>query len=298
MPVRLTPRPARLAITTMRPLPFFFMPGVTARLAKNAPSTLTAWIARQSSSLTSSTGRLLWPRTPPATCTSTSTPPQACSTSRTKASTCRDCVRSTLRVSKMPPRPGLARAFRAKSWSSSTSQAHTLAPRSTKPSTIPPPMPRAAPVTMTAWLSKWMSISRSLRRLRLPKLGELGPRQLEGAPHLAAVAATLMRRQLCHRGEDALLHVVAPIDGQGGQYLGQGGIVGVGPFALVGLALGVEGEDTRLDGCCEARPAGGRRRLVDRAVANDHAVVVGRGLHRDLALLHVEQHRLGVALRG
>src|SRR5829696_2933511 len=58
MPVRLTPRPARLAITTMRPLPFFFMPGVTARLAKNAPSTLTAWIARQSSSLTSSTGRL------------------------------------------------------------------------------------------------------------------------------------------------------------------------------------------------------------------------------------------------
>src|SRR4026207_569287 len=62
MPVRLTPRPARLAITTMRPLPFFFMPGATARLAKNAPSTFTAWIARQSSSLTSSTGRLLRPR--------------------------------------------------------------------------------------------------------------------------------------------------------------------------------------------------------------------------------------------
>ena len=100
MPVRLTPRPARLAITTMRPSAFFFMPGATARLAKNAPSTLTAWIARQSSSLTSSTGRLAWPRTPPATCTSTSTPPQACSTSRTKPSTCRDCVRSTLRVSK------------------------------------------------------------------------------------------------------------------------------------------------------------------------------------------------------
>src|SRR4029453_14874815 len=277
MPVSLPPTRAGLLVTTMRPLPFFFMPGATARLAKNAPSTLTAWMARQSSSLTSSTGRLLWPRTPPATCTSTSTPPQACSTSRTKASTCRDCVRSTLRVSNVPPRCGLARAFRAESSASRRSQAQTFAPRSTKPSTIPPPMPRAAPVTMTAWLSKWMSISRSLRRLRLPKLGELSPRQLEGAPHLAAVAPTLMRRQLSHRGEDALLHVVAPIDGQGGQHLGQGGIVGVGPFALVGLALGVEGEDAlgvyRLGVGREPRPASGRCRLVDRPVANDHAVV-------------------------
>ena len=171
------------------------MPGATARLAKNAPSTLTAWMARQSSSLTSSTGRLTWPRTPPATCTSTSTAPQARSTSRTKPSTSADCVRSTLRVSSVPPRWGLARAFSAASSPSRRSQAHTLAPRSTKPSTMPPPIPRAAPVTMTAWLSKWMSISRSFRRLRAAcSCGNSADRQLEGAPHLAAVAAALMRR--------------------------------------------------------------------------------------------------------
>src|SRR5262245_52326888 len=86
----------------------------------------------------------------------------------------------------------------------------------------------------------------SLRRLRLAELREFADRQLEGAPYLAAVAAALMRRELVQRGEDPLLHVVAPVDRQGGQHLGQDGIVGVGPFALVGLALVVEGEDARL----------------------------------------------------
>src|SRR5260370_20877619 len=273
---------------------FLCMTGATARLAKNAPSTLTAWIARQSSSLTSSTGRLTWPRTPPATCTSTSTAPHARSTSRTKLSTSADCVRSTLRVSRTPPRCGLARAFSAASSPSRTSQAQTWAPRSTKPSTIPPPLPRAAPGTLIAWLSKWMSISRSFRRLRRPELRELAHRQLEAAPRRAAVAAPLMGRDFFQRGKDPLLHVVAPIDRQAGQHIGQDGIVGIRPFALVGLAVAVEGEDARLGVRRQACAAGRRRRLVDRAVADDHAAVVRCRPGRDPALLHLEQHPPGI----
>jgi hypothetical protein len=48
--VRETPRPAREEIATIRPAPAFFMPGATARAIWNRPSTLTAWITRQSSS--------------------------------------------------------------------------------------------------------------------------------------------------------------------------------------------------------------------------------------------------------
>src|SRR5947208_11356889 len=75
-----------------------------------------------------------------------------------------------------------------------------------------------------------------LCRSRGPQLWEFADRQIEGAPHLAAVAAALMRRHFFQGGEDPLLHVVAPMNGQGSQHLGQDGVVGASPFALVGLA--------------------------------------------------------------
>ena len=58
---------------TIRPCPFAFMPGVTARATWNAPSTFTAWMARQSPSVTSSSGPAIRPRTPPAAWTAIST---------------------------------------------------------------------------------------------------------------------------------------------------------------------------------------------------------------------------------
>src|SRR5260370_1099837 len=183
---------------------------------------------------------------PPATGTSRSPAPQACPTRATKPPPSAACVGSPLPAPGGPRRLGFARAFSAASSPSRRSQAHPLAPRSTKPSTMPPPIPRAAPVTMTAWLSKWMSISRSFRRLRQPELRELADRQVEGAPHRAAVAAALRRREVFQRRDTPLLDVVAPMHRQGGQHLGQDGIVGVGPFALVGHALVVEGEDAGL----------------------------------------------------
>ncbi len=66
MPVRETRRPAPEEITMIRPIPAAFMPGVTARARLNAPSTFTAWIARQSASVTSSSGAGLRPTIPPA----------------------------------------------------------------------------------------------------------------------------------------------------------------------------------------------------------------------------------------
>jgi hypothetical protein len=66
MPVRLARSPAPELIVTMRPKRAAFMAGARACARKKALSTLTAKIARQSSSGTSSTGRPTCPRTPPA----------------------------------------------------------------------------------------------------------------------------------------------------------------------------------------------------------------------------------------
>ena len=60
-------RPARLEMVTMRPEPFVFIPGATALMNRNAPLRLASTMASKSSALTSSRGRGLWPRTPPAT---------------------------------------------------------------------------------------------------------------------------------------------------------------------------------------------------------------------------------------
>src|SRR6266404_4353870 len=65
--VRLVARPARLEMVTMRPVPFVFIAGATALMNRNAPLRLASTMASKSSALTSSRGRGLWPRTPPAT---------------------------------------------------------------------------------------------------------------------------------------------------------------------------------------------------------------------------------------
>lgn len=64
-----------------------FMPGATARVKWKAPSRLIAKTSRQSVSETSSTGRMVWPATPPAVFTSTSIRPAAASTRATNAPT-------------------------------------------------------------------------------------------------------------------------------------------------------------------------------------------------------------------
>ena len=66
MPVSETPIPARLEIIMIRPCFTFFICGTTARAMLNAPSTLTAWIIRQSESETFSIGVFDLDLTPPA----------------------------------------------------------------------------------------------------------------------------------------------------------------------------------------------------------------------------------------
>ena len=124
------------------------MTGTTARVKWNAPSRLIAKITRQSSSETSSTGRITWPATPPAVLTSTSRRPASAAARATKA-----CTAALSRTSTTSARPAPARApsIAARVASSSagrTSQAHTVAPSRASATPMARPMPWAAPVTI------------------------------------------------------------------------------------------------------------------------------------------------------
>jgi len=109
-----------------------------------------------------------------------------------------------------------------------------------------------------------------------------------------------MRRQLFQRGEDSVfLDEVSPMDRQGGPATSvRDGIVGVGSTRARRPHAGrLKAKDAGLG---VGRQAGPRRagRPPSSSIApsaDDHAVVVGRRLDRDLALLHVEQHRPGIA---
>src|ERR1051326_4115507 len=157
MPVRLTPRPAPLEMFTIRPQCAAFMAGATAWLQWNAPSRFTPTIARQSASVTCSSGRPTCPATPPASFTSTSIRPRAANVSLAMACTAARSVTSSGRASSEPPSAAASFAVAANS-SASTSQPTTWAPRSASASAIARPRPCAAPVTMAVRPSKRISI--------------------------------------------------------------------------------------------------------------------------------------------
>jgi len=73
MPVRLTERPAPEEMLTIRPHPASFMAGATARVITKVDVRLASTTAAQASSVTCSIGWWVWPTTPPAQLTRTST---------------------------------------------------------------------------------------------------------------------------------------------------------------------------------------------------------------------------------
>src|SRR5438477_2556742 len=121
IPVRLTLRPAPDEMFTIDPARAAFIPGMTARVQRNALVRLASTIAFHSSSLTSSRGLPTWPATPPALLTRTSMRPSRLM----RPATCAGSERSAV--------------SRSTRW--------TFAPSSSRPSAIAVPMPCAVPVT-------------------------------------------------------------------------------------------------------------------------------------------------------
>ena len=75
---------------------------------------------------------------------------------------------------------------------------------------------------------------------RLRELRELGAEGLEGAAHLRAVAAPFARVREVDGGEDPVLGVEPPVDGEARQALGERGVVLLRPDFLEGLPLGAD----------------------------------------------------------
>src|SRR5438477_1636322 len=121
IPVRLTLRPAPDEMFTIDPARAAFIPGMTARVQRNALVRFASTIARHSSSLTSSRGLPTWPTTPPALLTSTSMRPSRL----IRLATCLGSERSAV--------------SRSTRW--------TFAPSSSSPFAIAVPIPCAVPVT-------------------------------------------------------------------------------------------------------------------------------------------------------
>src|SRR2546428_4832400 len=174
---------------TIRPARAAFIVGMTARVQRNALVRFASTIARQSSSLTSSSGRPTWPQTPPALLTSTSICPMR-STSR---ATWRGSVRSAV--------------SRSTRW--------TVAPSSSSPAAIAVPIPWAVPVTRaTLPLSSGIAAPpvleqiADLRHAGPPELEHLPVRSLVGAAKAAVDGqpAELIGRRLPHdaRGDRRL----------------------------------------------------------------------------------------------
>src|ERR1700683_2219609 len=121
MPVLLTVRPAAEEIVMIRPQPRFFMPGITARLHRNAVVRLASTTSPQFWSVTSSIGWPTCPATPPALLTRMSTSPTAAKNSRTATGSLKSAL--------------------------SLSTPCTVAPSSLSAAAIAVPMPCATPVT-------------------------------------------------------------------------------------------------------------------------------------------------------
>src|SRR2546425_4288352 len=152
MPVRLTLRPAPDEMFTIQPARAFFIAGMTARVQRNALVRFASTIARQSSSLTSSSGRPTWPQTPPALLTSTSMRP----TRSTSRATWRGSARSAV--------------SRSTRW--------TVAPSSSSPAAIAAPIPCAVPAT-SATLPPSSGIGAPPVLEQVPHLRHAGPPDIE-----------------------------------------------------------------------------------------------------------------------
>ena len=129
MPVRLTPIPAPDEMLTMRPHCRAFMPGAVACAIRKAPVRLTSKIACQSLSPMVSSGRPVWPSTPPALLTRMSTRPPPRRMSATMVRMAAGSVTSRLRGRQAGP----AASTVSGSSASSTSQANTSAPAAAGP---------------------------------------------------------------------------------------------------------------------------------------------------------------------
>src|SRR2546426_12431914 len=163
MPVRLTLRPAPDEIFTIEPARAAFIEGMTARVQRNALVRFASTIARQSSSVTWSSGLPTWPTTPPALLTRMSMRPSRAISLATWAGSVRSAVSRSTR------------------W--------TVAPSSSNPFAIAVPIPCAVPVTSATFpLSSPILVPpvldqvANLRHPGPPQLQDFLVRSLVGAP--------------------------------------------------------------------------------------------------------------------
>ena len=154
MPVRLGCSPAPELMVTIRPNPARFIPGATACASRKCACRLMSTTSCQSLSGTSSSGRMTWPRTPPALDASTPTGASACfSTSAIQAFAAPGAVRSKAAVWMAPGWSAVSSSSAAE-----RSQANTCAPSAAKDCAMARPKPWPAPVTATTAPPKSKSV--------------------------------------------------------------------------------------------------------------------------------------------